>query len=105
MKKKFTMLFAALLAFVGVAKAQFVETSTADAPKYYVIASYDRGGYLTLADASADAKHVALAEGSYWYFEKANEEGGVYLTFEKVNGNWVYRGHCYKNRTENMVKF
>ncbi len=104
MRKKFTMLFAALLACVGVAKAQFVETSTAEAPKYYVIASYNRGGYLTLADASADATHVALEEGSYWYFEKANKEGGVHFVNKLKDGeSKVYLGSNKKGSSTAAV--
>ena len=84
MRKKFTMLFAALLACVGVAKAQFVETSTADAPKYYVIASYNRGGYLTNKGVGSAVEHVDLADGSYWYFEAA-DNGGVHFV-NKLKG-------------------
>ena len=93
MKKKFTMLFAALLAFVGVAKAQLVETSTAEAPKYYVIASYSRGGFLTNAGVGTGLTHVDLSDAGYWYFEKANEDGGVYIVNKTLSGeDKVYVG-------------
>ena len=89
MKKKFTMLFAALLAFVGVAKAQLVETSTAEAPKYYVIASYNRGGVITFDEIGGAIQHKALTnEGKgVWYFEAVPEtDGGVYIVNKNKDG-------------------
>ena len=88
-----------MLSTVGVMNAEsLVETSTAENPKYYVIASYDRGGYLTLPDVNAGtaAKHDDLADGSYWYFETA-ENGAVYfVNKQKKDGAKVYLG---SNRT------
>ncbi len=94
MRKKITMFFAALLAVAGVAKAQpAIETSTAEAPKYYVIASYDRGGVLTNAGVGNGLTHVALSDEGYWYFEKANEDGGVYIVNKTLSeGYKVYVG-------------
>lgn len=104
MRKKFTMLFAALLACVGVAKAQFVETSTAEAPKYYVIASYNRGGFLTNAGVGNGLTHVDLTDAGYWYFEKANEDGGVYIVNKTLSeGNKVYVGSDCKASTTAAV--
>ena len=97
MKKKFTMLFAALLAFVGVAKAQLVETSTAEAPKYYVIASYNRGGVITFDEVGGAIQHKALTNDGkgVWYFEAApdNADGGVYIVSKYKEGeNKLYIG-------------
>ena len=97
MRKKFTMLFAALLAFVGVAKAQFVETSTADAPKYYVIASYNRGGVITFDAVGGAIQHKALTNDGkgVWYFEAVpgNTDGGVYIVSKCKDGeNKLYIG-------------
>ena len=89
MRKKFTMLFAALLAFAGVAKAQFVETSTADAPKYYVIASYNRGGVITFDAVDGAIQHKALTNDGkgVWYFEAVPEtDGGVYIVNKNKDG-------------------
>ena len=104
MKKKFTMLFAALLAFVGVAKAQpAIETSTAETPKYYVIASYSRGGFLTNAGVGNGLTHVALTDAAYWYFEEANG-GGVYIVNKTLSGeNKVYVGSDRKASTTPAV--
>ena len=87
MKKNFTFLLTALFLCVGMTmKAQtFPETSTAEAPKYYTIASYNRGGVLT--DVGGALQHVAVAGGSYWYFTKANDNGGVY--FCNSNGRYL----------------
>ena len=105
MRKKFTMLLAALLAVVGVAKAQpAVETSTADAPKYYVIASYNRGGVLTNAGVDAPLTHVDLSDAGYWYFEQANDEGGVHIVNKEKDGeNKVYVGSELKASTTAAV--
>ncbi len=105
MRKKFTMLFAALLACAGVAKAQpAIETSAADAPKYYVIASYNRGGVLTNAGVGNGLTHVDLSDAGYWYFEKANEDGGVYIVNKVVSGeDKVYVGSDRKASTTAAV--
>ena len=89
MKKNFTFLLTALFLCVGMTmKAQtFPETSTAEAPKYYTIASYNRGGVLT--DVGGALQHVAVAGGSYWYFTKANDNGGVYF----CNSKWTRPQH------------
>ena len=108
MKKKFTMLFAALLAFVGVAKAQLVETSTAEAPKYYVIASYNRGGVITFDAVDGAIQHKALTNDGkgVWYFEAApdNTDGGVYIVSKYKNGeNKLYIGSDKKVSTNPAV--
>ena len=87
-------------AFVATAWAQLVETSTEDAPKYYLLGSYNRGGYLTNAGVDATLKHVDIVDASYWYFEKANDNGGVYIVNKvKDNGNKVYASHNRKSST------
>lgn len=87
-------------AFVGSAWAQLVETSTEAAPKYYLLGSYNRGGYLTNAGVNQTLSHVDIVDASYWYFEKANDNGGVYIVNKvKDNGNKVYAGHNRKSST------
>lgn len=69
----------------------FVTTSTAEAPKYYYIASYNRGGVLTNVGTGQGLQHVAAVEGSEWYFEPANENGGLYIVNRLKDGeNKVY---------------
>ena len=63
----------------------FPERSTAAAPKYYTIASYNRGGVLT--DVNGAAQHIAANENSYWYFTVANANGGVNIC--NLNGNYL----------------
>ena len=63
----------------------FPERSTAAAPKYYTIASYNRGGVLT--DVNGAAQHIAANENSFWYFVKANANGGVNIC--NLNGNYL----------------
>ena len=63
----------------------FPVTSTADAPKYYTVASYNRGGVLT--DADGNLQHVATNDNSYWYFTKADDNGGVH--FCNLNGKYL----------------
>lgn len=53
--------------------------STPEAPKYYTIASYNRGGYLTNVGEGKGTEHVAMTTGSFWYFTKANKNGGIYF--------------------------
>ena len=71
----------ALFLCVGMTvKAQtFPETSTAEAPKYYTIASFNRGGYLTNVGEGKSVEHVATTKGSIWYFTKADENGGLHF--------------------------
>ena len=63
----------------------FPVTSTADAPKFYTVASYNRGGVLT--DADGNLQHVATNDNSYWYFTKADDNGGVH--FCNLNGKYL----------------
>ena len=67
--------------------AVYPERSTADAPKFYTIASYNRGGVLT---ANENLEHVAVNENSYWYFTPADNNGGVY--FCNLNGKYLQSG-------------
>ena len=81
-----------------------IDTSTADAPKYYVIASYDRGGVLTNAGVDQGLTHVTLSDAGYWYFEKANDEGGVHIVNKVKDGeNKVYVGSELKASTTAAV--
>ena len=61
--------------------------STPEAPKYYTIASYNRGGYLTNVGEGKGTEHVAMTTGSFWYFTKANKNGGLY--FCNLNGGYL----------------
>ena len=81
MKRTLTFLMTALFLCVGITvKAQtFPETSTAEAPKYYTIASFNRGGYLTNVGEGKSVEHVATTKGSIWYFTKADENGGLHF--------------------------
>lgn len=100
MRKKFTMLLASLFLVMGTAWAQNVVTSTEDAPVYYLIASYDRGGVITYenVDGDAVAQHTNYsAEGkSSWYFEAVpgNQDGGVYIVSKNKTdgGDKIYLG-------------
>lgn len=56
-----------------------VKISTADEIYYYRIDSYNRGGCLTNMGDGAAVQHVTATDGSYWYFTKANDNGGVYF--------------------------
>ena len=55
----------------------FPRLSTDAKRYYYRIASYNRGGYLT--SVGDGIEHVAESMASYWYFTKANENGGIYF--------------------------
>ena len=83
--KKISTLLMMLCMFVGTSWAQLVQTSTAESPKYYLLGSYNRGGFLTNAGEGQGLKHIDAIDGSYWYFEKANDEGGVYIV-NKLKG-------------------
>ena len=77
--------------------AQLVKTSTAEAPFYYVIASYDRGGVIKYTDSGSDVKHEAYTSDgkSSWYFEAVpdNANNGVYIVSKYKDGeNKVYLG-------------
>lgn len=101
--KKLLLLFAVMLSTVG-AWAQNVVTSTDANPKYYVIASYNRGGYLTNAGVGNGITHVALSDAGYWYFEKANDNGGVYIVNKVKDGeSKVYVGSDKKASTTSAV--
>ncbi len=81
-----------------------IDTSTADAPKYYVIASYSRGGVLTNAGVNQALTRTDLADAGYWYFEKANDEGGVHIVNKVKDGeNKVYVGSELKASTTAAV--
>ena len=84
--RKFTLFLSLFFAMAMTAMAQSytevnynVELSTADAPKYYKIGSYDRGGFLTTVGDGQAVQHIAESDASYWYFTKANDNGGVYF--------------------------
>lgn len=101
--KKLLLLFAVMLSTLG-AWAQNVVTSTDANPKYYVIASYNRGGYLTNAGVGSGLTHVALSDAGYWYFEKANDNGGVYIVNKVKDGeSKVYVGSDKKASTTSAV--
>ena len=90
--KKLLLMFAVMLSTVG-AWAQNVVTSTDANPKYYVIASYNRGGYLTNAGVGSGLTHDDLSDAGFWYFEKANDNGGVYIVNKVKDGeSKVYVG-------------
>ena len=57
----------------------FPRLSTDAKRYYYRIASYNRGGYLTSVGDGNGVEHVAESMASYWYFTKANENGGIYF--------------------------
>ena len=102
--RKITSLLMLFCAFVGTAWAQLVETSTEASPKYYAIASYNRGGVLTNTGVGNDLTHVDLSDAGYWYFEKANEDGGVYIVSKLKDGeNKVYVGSDRKASTTQSV--
>ena len=78
--KKCLIFLVSLFLMIGTMWAQtFPETSTADAPKYYTIASYNRGGYLTNVGEGRGVEHIAATKGSLWYFTQADENGGVHF--------------------------
>lgn len=65
---------------IGTMWAQvFPKTSSAESPRYYTIASYNRGGFLTNVGAGKSVEHVATTKGSLWYFTKADENGGLHF--------------------------
>ena len=102
--RKITSLLMLFCMFVGTAWAQLVETSTETAPKYYLLGSYDRGGYLTSVGVGAGLKHIDIADASYWYFEKANEDGGVYIVNKVKDGeNKIYVDHNRQASTSPAV--
>ena len=82
----------------------FVKTSTEESPIYYVIASYNRGGVLTSQGNGASFVHEAQTDGSYWFFESANDNGGVYMVNKQKDGdNKLYANHEYKVSTTPAV--
>lgn len=75
-----------LFLVVGTMFAQtFPVASTKEAPKYYTIGSYNRGGVLT--DVDGVPNHIAVNENSYWYFTKADDNGGLH--FCNLNGKYL----------------
>ena len=64
-----------------------IEVSTAENPQWYTIGSYNRGGYLTNVGIGNGVQHVGLTSGSLWYFEKANDNGGVYIVNNLKDGD------------------
>ena len=84
-------------AFVGSAWAQLVQTSTAESPIYYVIASYNRGGVITYDEVGGAIQHKAATNDGKceWYFEAVpgNTDGGVYVVNKcKDDENKLYLG-------------
>lgn len=61
------------------------EVSTAEAPQWYVLASFSRGGVLTISDTGT-LTHVVAQENSYWRFESAPGENAYYA----INANGQY---------------
>ena len=99
--KRFTLILSLLVAMVTTAIAQqSITVSTEADPVYYVIASYNRGGYLTNAGVGSSVEHIALAEGSYWYFESAGDDGSVYFVNKLKDGDSkIYLGSDKKAST------
>ena len=86
--KRFTLILSLLVAMVTTAMAQqSIKVSTETDPVYYVIASYNRGGYLTNAGVDAGVTHDDLTDGSYWYFESAGDDGSVYFVNKLKDGD------------------
>ena len=77
--------------FVGTAWAQLVQTSTAESPIYYVIASYNRGGVITYDEVGGAIQHKAATNDGKceWYFEAVpdNTDGGVYVVNKCKDGD------------------
>lgn len=106
--RKITSLLMLLCAFVGTAWAQLVQTSTAESPIYYVIASYNRGGVITYDEVNGAIQHkTATNDGKCeWYFEAApdNADGGVYIVNKCKDGeNKLYLGSEKKVSTTPAV--
>jgi hypothetical protein len=95
--KKFTLAFSLLLAGVSGAFAATPTVGTADAPAYYTIGSYNRGGYLTELDApitgwnvTSSLAHTELTESSLWeVYTTGNEDGSVYIK-NHATGNYLF---------------
>ncbi len=81
MKKKFTMLFAALLAFVGVAKAgvtDLPQMSTEGDIKWYTIKNVRRQKFATYAgDNATMTQQTNASAASFFYFTASTTEGAV----------------------------
>lgn len=82
MRKKFTMLFAALLAFVGVAKAGVTDlpTLTEDTsnPTWYTIKNVRTNKFATYAgDAATMTQNASASGASFFYFTASTTEGAV----------------------------
>ena len=87
MKRSFTLLTSLFLVIGSMWAQVFPEASSAESPKYYTIASYNRGGYLTNVGAGKGAEHIAITKGSLWYFTQADENGG--LNFCNMAGGFL----------------
>jgi hypothetical protein len=95
--KKFTLAFSLLLAGVSGAFAETPTVGTADAPAYYTIGSYNRGGYLTEQDApisgwyaTSSLAHSELTESSLWeVYSTDAEDGSVYIK-NHATGNYLF---------------
>ena len=102
--RKFTSFLLMLLCAVTTWAQTSFETSTAESPKYYTIGSYDRGGYLTNMGVGNSVEHVGMTPASMWYFESANENGGVYfVNYLKDGENKIYLGADKKASTTPAV--
>ena len=93
--RKITLFLMLFCMFVGTAWAQLVQTSTAESPIYYVIASYNRGGVITYDEVGGAIQHKAATNDGKceWYFEAVpdNTDGGVYVVNKcKDDGNKLY---------------
>jgi hypothetical protein len=95
--KKFTLAFSLLLAGVSGAFAATPTVGTADAPAYYTIGSYNRGGFLTELDApisgwyaTSSLAHTELTESSLWeVYTTGDEDGSVYIK-NHATGNYLF---------------
>ena len=78
--RKITLLLTLAMAIVGGVKSwaqTFPDASTADNPKWYTLASYNRGGYLTDQGSGNALQHVALSLGAIWRFETGDATGAL----------------------------
>jgi hypothetical protein len=88
--RKITSLLMLFCMCVGMAWGQLIQTSTAESPIYYVIASYNRGGVITYDEVGGAILHKAATNDGKceWYFEAVpgNTDGGVYVVNKCKNG-------------------
>ena len=103
MRKKFTLLFAALLACVGVAKAEvtdFPQMSTGDDIKWYTIKNVRQGKFATYSgDNATMTQQTNASAASFFYFTASTTEGAVkihnYAAGEKLcasHNSWTATG-------------